>query len=149
MLYHFGSIVLLLHCYILKIILSLIVMLLFCYSMVVMLLYGYNLIVMLLYGYSLIVMLLYRYSLIDQSRGGCGIEALTGVHYGSVTTGVVGTYRWQYKCSGNDLLLAKHVALTGSTGWVWLLICQQQLYDHTVCFEIPLVNLLARLWALR
>lgn len=51
-----------------------------------------------------------------QSNKGVGIEALTGVHYGSVTTGVVGTYRWQYKCSGNDLLLAKHVALTGSTG---------------------------------
>ena len=83
-----------------------------------MLVYCYIVVVMLLYGYSLIVMLLYGYSLIDQSRGGCGIEALTGVHYGSVTTGVVGTYRWQYKCSGNDLLLAKHVALTGSTGLV-------------------------------
>ena len=105
----------------------------------------FSLIVMLLYCYSVVVMLLYRYSLIDQSRGGCGIEALTGVHYGSVTTGVVGTYRWQYKCSGNDLLLAKHVALTGSTGLVWLLICQRQPYDYTVCFEIPLVNSLARL----
>ena len=49
---------------------------------------------------------------------GVPLEALTGVHCGSLASGVVGTYRWQYKCCSMDYLLARHVALTSSPGSV-------------------------------
>lgn len=46
------------------------------------------------------------------------IEAQAAVHIGAVGTGVIGTYRWQYKCCSSDMLVARDLACQGLPGYV-------------------------------
>ncbi|KAF6019232.1 hypothetical protein EB796_022459 [Bugula neritina] len=46
------------------------------------------------------------------------IEAQAAVHIGAVGTGVIGTYRWQYKCCSSDMLVARDLACQGLPGKV-------------------------------